>query len=384
MAALDDGHLRAFAADTPTGIFHLQRYGLAGDYAFPDSQFLYNNNWFVAVGEGKKKLLDTINQGMAQISDDERRQIKRRWISGGVDSSDDALIISMDRSYPPFTFLNAQAKPTGLLVDLWRAWSQRTGRKIRFQASSWADTLEMVRGGESDVHSGLFYNQKRAQWLDFSQPIYRASTNLFTSPSRRNIRGLDDLLGKPVGVVAGSYQEAWLKEHYPGIHARSMTSEELLIHALRNGIVHAFLGEDPTIDNLVTGLGMQGEIQTIGAALFHNDIRVGTLKGNKTLLNTINRGFKSLPQEMVLALEKRWIPNAEQRYFERRRFVRKLKLTEEERQWLAEHPVIRVGIDPGYPPFEFLDKMGVYSGLGSEYLDLLASLLGIEFQIADN
>ncbi|MBF0186921.1 MAG: transporter substrate-binding domain-containing protein [Magnetococcales bacterium] len=382
MAALDDGRLRAFAADTPTGIFHLQRYGLAGDYAFPDSQQLYDNGWYVAVREGNRALLDVINRGMDLISEQEKRTISRRWTSGDVEGGD-ALIVAMDRSYPPFTFLNAQAKPAGLLVDLWQAWSSATGRAVRFQVGSWADTLEKVRSGESDLHSGLFQNRERDAWLDFSQPIYGVATTLYTASARSGITGVHTLSGLPVGVVAGSHQESWLKKHHPGVKAVSMVSEEVLVHALRSGTVHAFLGENPTIDNLVTGLGMQGEVVRVGPPLFHNGIRVGVPKGQKALVEAVDAGFAALSQETLLSLEKRWIPNADQRFFERRRFSGPVKLSGEERQWLKEHPVIRVGIDPDYPPYEFRDGEGNYRGLGREYLDLIATQLGVRFEIVE-
>ena len=37
-----------------------------------------------------------------------------------------------------------------------------------------------------------------------------------------------------------------------------------------------------------------------------------------------------------------------------------LELTPEEKTWLAAHPVLRVGIDPAWPPYEFVDKQGQF------------------------
>ena len=52
-------------------------------------------------------------------------------------------------------------------------------------------------------------------------------------------------------------------------------------------------------------------------------------------------------------------------------------LSEEERTWLKEHPVIRVAQDPGWPPVEFIDKRGVPAGISNDYLDLIQERLGI-------
>ncbi|MCK5115899.1 MAG: transporter substrate-binding domain-containing protein [Candidatus Aegiribacteria sp.] len=55
-------------------------------------------------------------------------------------------------------------------------------------------------------------------------------------------------------------------------------------------------------------------------------------------------------------------------------------LTATERQWLKDHPVIIVAPDPDFPPVEFFDDDGVLRGIASEYLDLIAERLGIEFE----
>lgn len=54
-------------------------------------------------------------------------------------------------------------------------------------------------------------------------------------------------------------------------------------------------------------------------------------------------------------------------------------LTESERLWLRNHPVIRVAQDPDWPPIEFVDEDGAPSGMTSDYLNLIESRLGISF-----
>ncbi len=58
-----------------------------------------------------------------------------------------------------------------------------------------------------------------------------------------------------------------------------------------------------------------------------------------------------------------------------------LELTEEERAWLAEHPVVRVAADPLAPPFEWIDEDGGYQGISADILKRIEQKLGIEFEI---
>lgn len=55
-----------------------------------------------------------------------------------------------------------------------------------------------------------------------------------------------------------------------------------------------------------------------------------------------------------------------------------LDLTQEETEFIEDHPVIRMGIDPTFMPFEFIDLDGTYKGLASAYVDLISEKTGLE------
>lgn len=59
-------------------------------------------------------------------------------------------------------------------------------------------------------------------------------------------------------------------------------------------------------------------------------------------------------------------------------------LTEAERTWLREHPVIRVAQDPGWPPIEFTNERGESSGMAVDYLTLIEKRLGVKFERVPN
>ncbi len=56
-------------------------------------------------------------------------------------------------------------------------------------------------------------------------------------------------------------------------------------------------------------------------------------------------------------------------------------LTRNEREWLAEHPEIRIAPDPDFPPTEYFDEDGKYRGISADYIALMEIKLGIKFKI---
>lgn len=55
-------------------------------------------------------------------------------------------------------------------------------------------------------------------------------------------------------------------------------------------------------------------------------------------------------------------------------------LTQEERQWLLDHPVVRVAPTPDYPPFEFW-RDDQFQGVVSSYLNHFSQELGVEIEL---
>lgn len=61
-----------------------------------------------------------------------------------------------------------------------------------------------------------------------------------------------------------------------------------------------------------------------------------------------------------------------------------LRLTPEEQSWLEDNPVIKLGIDRDFAPYEWVNSKGNYQGLAAEYIQLLQAKLGVEFDIIDD
>ncbi|MBI9052517.1 MAG: transporter substrate-binding domain-containing protein [Bacteroidales bacterium] len=62
----------------------------------------------------------------------------------------------------------------------------------------------------------------------------------------------------------------------------------------------------------------------------------------------------------------------------------KLELTDVEIEWLENHPVIRVGSDPNWAPFEYRDKNGNYHGIDIDYLKIIEKKLGVKFEFTQD
>jgi PAS domain S-box-containing protein len=57
-----------------------------------------------------------------------------------------------------------------------------------------------------------------------------------------------------------------------------------------------------------------------------------------------------------------------------------IHLTEKEKAWLAEHKSIRMGVDPNYAPYAFVEG-GRYEGVSAEFVQIMSESLGITMEL---
>ena len=57
-----------------------------------------------------------------------------------------------------------------------------------------------------------------------------------------------------------------------------------------------------------------------------------------------------------------------------------LELSEAEQAWIQEHPLIKVGGELDWGPFDFVNEQGQYAGIANDYLQLISDKTGLEFQ----
>ncbi|MCG8614885.1 MAG: transporter substrate-binding domain-containing protein [Desulfobacterales bacterium] len=375
MEDLKAGELMVFAADTLTGLHYLGRHDLRRQFVFRSNDPIYSNSFYPAVKQGNTGLLKTIMKGMGKISATESKQIAREWASGTRQEDTGALIIAMDRDYPPLTMVDSDGNPGGLLVDMWRLWSDTTGLKIRFRPSSWAESVAAVRSGSADIHSGLFKNEAREAWMAFSDPIHRAQSTLYFNTGD-GMAPLEELAGQPVAVLEGSFQADWLKEHYPDIQPVYCADSEKLIITLLKKTARAVFHETMVVEAVVNRLGLAGKIKKSPETILSNAIYAGVPRFNDTLLSLVNDGFSGISKEELTDLELQWIPRKENRFYAGQ--TGDITLTRAEKEFIADHPPLAFS-EVDWQPLSIVNGSDEFRGMIADYLDTITRKTGLRF-----
>lgn len=289
------------------------------------------------------------------------------------------VTIACDANFMPYTMLNSDGEPAGMLIDIWRLWGEKTGTPVIFRFSDWKGTLKDIKTGKADIHSGLFRNTVRKKYMAFSHTLYESSISVFQPVGQSPVIRLSDLAGHGVGVYRGSDAADYMRLNYPEVTLSEYTEPQELIRAALNGEIVAVADESLGFLTVLGRLGRAGEFRQIDPPLYKKKMMAAVAKDRPELLAGVAAGFETISQSEFAEIESRWIPTPEARYFRSGSLA--LRCTPEEKRWLRGHPKIRVGVDPSFPPFEFINDQGMYSGIASDYLNLLGTRLGFEPQL---
>lgn len=216
------------------------------------------------------------------------------------------LVVTNSSGWLPFSFINEDGRPTGLLIDLWREIGKRTGKKIEFRLVDWNLSLHMVRTKQVDAHAGLFRSNKREEYMDFTRPMeIPLDTKLFIS-NKLKAKSFIDLGKVPVGVTKGAYEEAFVRENYPSVIMRTFPNSKLVVEAALADEILAFVIDYPSG---MYHLHKHGAPEKFGFSetLFTKKIHAAVPKGQKELLDLINLGISRIPEDEFERITQKWV-----------------------------------------------------------------------------
>lgn len=364
------GEIRVFVADTPTALYLLEQVGQKHRFHYHPTRPLYSHRFYAAVQQGNTSLNQAIIDGMKQISTAEKLAIERKWMLLEERRSSDVLVIACDRGYKPFTFLSSRGEPAGLLIDLWRTWAKKTDTTIEFLFTDWAGTLEALKDGRADLHSGLFASVSRSEWLSFSEPVYDVRSRIFYSTQAGDVKTLADLEGRPFGTIRSSFQEEFLFKNHPRLKLIRFSTLEEMYRAADRDEIHAFMVETIPMHTRKSDLPKLGYFKPLPYPHLSNKMHCGVLKKRDSLLGLVNQGLAKITPREWQMLEERWIPESAGRIHADEQV--KIALTAEEDAFIKAHSPIRIANENDWPPFDFVDH-GAPQGLIIDYMRMLES-----------
>ncbi|TPE55372.1 transporter substrate-binding domain-containing protein [Maribrevibacterium harenarium] len=286
--------------------------------------------------------------------------------------------VAYDGYFPPYSFLNSDGQLEGLSVELMGRIETLLG--IRFEvlpSYKWQALYDAGKQQEVDIVATMVDQPERRQWFHFTRPYIFKSLVMITRDQGTDIYTRADLPGHKVALVKGYHYVDEVLEQHP-------TIEPVYVDTIRDALEAVSVGQ---ADAAITFLGAAHYYRNKFlianlryAALYQRDNANASLAVRQDLpilARILDKALAAIPAAELQQLREKWLPTS---LLEE---LVDITLTAEERAWIDEHKTLRLGVDPEFAPFEYIEE-GAYKGIASDYVKLLNQRLGLNMVVVPN
>ncbi len=305
-----------------------------------------------------------------------RFMIAERFIQGLTDQERAWLdehprirIGAMD-AWPPLNFVGENGVPRGIGADYINAINLRIGGQLVIESAPFKQSYEKVKNKQLDALMDITPKKEREAFFEFTRSYLIIPHVYVGRKDGAYFDSAEDLFGRTIALEQGYYNARMFRKNYPQVTVREYPSTAEALGAVSRGEADAYAGNRSVVmylieKELLYDLMVQGRMEKPAVRL-----NIGVRKDWPILAGILDRAIADISREEVRKIHKTWVGELK---------VVELGLTDEERAWLAQHPVIRVSNEADYPPFDYRIA-GKPAGYSVELVELLAERLGVELE----
>lgn len=290
------------------------------------------------------------------------------------------IVLGAGEDWAPMIVKDAKGNVTGFAIDHLALLNEKLGTDIRIEAGPWHEIVARAEAGAIDGLTLTSPIEERRDRFVFTEPYFTGHNFIFLRAGDGRWKDgrvrMNDLRGHRVGYLKGTLRISQALANVPGATAVAADSYEALANALLAGEIDAAIASY-SLEYWRASRGMLGIVPALIVPETETRIVMSIRKDRAPLAGILDKGLAAIRQDEVEPLYRRWFGDE----YVRKTGMLGARFTPEEHKWIAQHPMLRVGIDPGWAPVEFVDGAGVPRGMTIAYLERLSAATGLRFEV---
>lgn len=209
------------------------------------------------------------------------------------ETAEKVYVFATDATWPPLEYIDESGNLTGFEVELVPMIGEKVGVKMVAKNIPWDTIFAGLANGQYDgVASGVSVTEDRKKTMDFSTPILEAGQVIIVKKDS-TVKGIDDIKGLKVGVQIGTTGDLVL-DNYDVVRKQyddiGLALQDMLNNNLDACVCDSLIASDFVLANP----NYSDKLKVSGSSFTQEDIAIAVKKGNKELLDLINKGLSEL------------------------------------------------------------------------------------------
>lgn len=214
-------------------------------------------------------------------------------VAGCGKKDDSKLIMVTEAGFAPYEYYS-NGEIVGVDVDIAKEIAASMGKELVIKDIAFDSIINEVKTGKADFGAaGISYNEERAKNVDFTIN-YSTSKQVVIVKNDSGITNIDGINGKKIAVQLGSIADTYVSSTYKDASVVRQKKYLAAIEDLNTGKVDCVVMDLlPAEQILKTNSGLK----ILDGALAEDSYGMIVKKGNKELLNNINKVLEKLKNE---------------------------------------------------------------------------------------
>jgi len=264
-----------------------------------------------------------LQKGLATLSEDTHREIKRKWITfDNLIKKKPILLtknqqlwlqdhknirIGVDPAWAPIEYIDPQQKTYQGIASDYVAYIEKTlSIKANYNPDlSWEQVIDKIKNGKIDVLPAVSITPDREKYLNFTKPYLKFPYVIFTRNDAAIITSIDELLDKKIVVEKNYANHDILIANYPEIELIVVDNTEQALSSLSLGHADAYMGNLAASSHIILQSGLNN-IKVAAPTPFSNDLAFAVRKDWPEFIDILQKSLDTISQKEKNAFKKKW------------------------------------------------------------------------------
>ena len=202
------------------------------------------------------------------------------------------LYMATNAAFPPYEMTSDDGSGyEGIDVEIATKIAEKLGLELVVDDMDFTSVVTSVQTGKDDIAmAGLTVNEERLKNIDFSD-TYATGVQVVIVPEGSDIKSIDDLEGKMIGVQEGTTGYIYCSDDYGDESVTAYSNGAIAVQALISGSVDCVVIDNEPAKAFVA----QNEgLVILDTEYVVEDYAIGISKENTALYEAINNALKEL------------------------------------------------------------------------------------------